>query len=110
MAWFAVAFAAVPALIRQLREGRPHLIPSWTKMATKEQVVLASAVVAVPLIWRLGGIALNRYFTRHFTVAYDIPQVAFERDEGKRIKGAAVVCGGRCVSICLTRTLNSDAF
>ena len=69
-------------------------------MASLEQLALASTIVAIPILWRLGGAALRRYFTSRYTVAYDIPQVALEREEGERIKGTAVICGGR-YAICL---------
>ena len=53
------------------------------------------AAASVYILWHYGGRALERFLTRRYTVAYDVPHVANEREESKRIRGTAVICGGR---------------
>lgn len=61
----------------------------------QEQLALASVIVSLPVLWHISGKALNRFLTKRYAVSYDIPYVASERPEENRIKGAAVICGGR---------------
>ena len=63
---------------------------------------LAIAVVVLPgaiTLWRLFGSLLDKFCTRKFTVLYDIDHLgpAHARPDEKRIKGTAVICGGRYV-------------
>lgn len=64
-------------------------------MDSASYLTLAFAAATVYIFWHFGGKALQRHLTQHFTVAYDIPRVGNERREDERIKGTAVVCGGR---------------
>lgn len=59
---------------------------------------LAGAVCSLPLLYgtyRLAGNALDENFTRKYTVLQDIDRLAHSRNDGQRIKGTAVICGGR---------------
>ena len=59
---------------------------------------LAAGACALPLLYaacQLGGNALDDYFLRKYTVLPDIEHLAQPRSDDKRIKGTAVICGGR---------------
>lgn len=63
---------------------------------------LAASACALPaalLAWRLGGSALDKFFTRKFTVLDDLDSLgpAHARPDDKRIRGTAVICGGRYI-------------
>ena len=57
----------------------------------------ACALPAALLAWRLGGSALDKYFTDKLTVLNDLDSLgpAHARPDDKRIRGTAVICGGR---------------
>ena len=60
-----------------------------------KQVQLAFAFVVVPIGWRVLGFFLRRFFYRKLTVLEELKQVGKPRSDGQRVKGSAVVCGGR---------------
>ena len=59
------------------------------------------AIVALPIIvtvlWKVGGSLLRDYFLRRYTVVKDLPNAGTPRQDEERIKGTAVICGGRYV-------------
>lgn len=61
---------------------------------------VAAGAAALPLAylaWRLSGTYLNDYFTRKCTVLNELEHIGKPRPDSGRIKGTAVVCGGRYV-------------
>lgn len=59
---------------------------------------VAVGAVALPLAllaWRISGNYLNDYFTRKSTVLYELEHLGEARPDSKRLKGTAVICGGR---------------
>ena len=59
--------------------------------ATEFAVCALSAAV----IWKVAGHILRLYLLRKLTVVDDLPELGSPRIEKKRLKGAAVICGGR---------------
>jgi hypothetical protein len=54
-------------------------------------VVLAAALIAYKLLGRL----IDEWAFKHFTVVSDLKLLAVERYNGRKVKGTAVICGGR---------------
>ena len=52
---------------------------------------------AFVVTWRCFVFFLRRYLTRRSTILFNIPNLGLSRPEETRIKGTAIVCGGRCV-------------
>ena len=48
--------------------------------------------------WRTLGTTLNKYFTRKMTILLDLDSIGKSRPPSQKIKGTAVICGGRCVN------------
>ena len=63
-------------------------------MLPSSLTIVASAIAA-KVAWNLGGGLLRRYFVRKYTVIDDLPYIAEPRPENQKVKGTAVVCGGR---------------
>ena len=55
---------------------------------------VAAASVAA-LSWRAAGYAIRQYFVKTMTVMNDIPNLGIATSDENRIKGTAVICGGR---------------
>ena len=60
---------------------------------------VVGASVATILVWRIVNKVIRDYFVRKYTIIPDLRSFGRSRDEGKRIKGTAVVCGGRSVRL-----------
>lgn len=59
---------------------------------------LVGAACSLPLLYasyHLIGNVLDDHFIRKYTVLADLDTLAHPRSDDKRIKGTAVVCGGR---------------
>ena len=59
---------------------------------------IATGMAAIPfayLAWRMTGKYLDEYFTRKTTVLYELENIGVARSDNQRIKGTAVICGGR---------------
>lgn len=59
---------------------------------------ITAAAVALPftyVVWRLSGRYLYAYFTRKTTVVNEIKDLGKARPESERIRGTAVIIGGR---------------
>lgn len=61
--------------------------------------VLASVLLAVA-VTRLAGEAFYKWAVARWTALNELEDLGKEREEGKKIKGTAVICGGRFVSNC----------
>ena len=64
-----------------------------------QNVSAYAAIPAVYVLLRFLGKCLRAYLLRKHTVLYDIPKLGGPRPDEKRIKGTAVICGGRCVCL-----------
>ena len=57
------------------------------------------AIVAAPVVafvaWKVTGSLLRSFFVGRFTVMKDLPNVGKARPDNERIRGTAVICGGR---------------
>lgn len=57
------------------------------------------AAIAAPFLavaaWKVTGSLLRSYFVGRFTVVKDLPNVGMARPDSERIRGTAVICGGR---------------
>lgn len=60
---------------------------------------IPAAVVLGPLavfaVWKAAGSLLRSYFLGRYTVMKDLPNAGKAREDRERIRGTAVVCGGR---------------
>jgi hypothetical protein len=61
------------------------------------QAKLSLALVGITVTWRVCGYCLRRFFVRKFTVTEDLKHLGKARQDEQRIRGNAVVCGGRYV-------------
>ena len=52
-------------------------------------------VLACVALWKIVGHLLHRYIVKNNTVVYDIPNLGVPRRDESRLKGTAVICGGR---------------
>lgn len=43
---------------------------------------------------------MHRYLIMKATVTYDIPNLGVSRPDKQRVRGTAVICGGRCEKYC----------
>ena len=73
--------------------------------STPLQVAAGAAVPLASLAWRMAGKYLGDHFTRKFTVLHELEHIGVARPDNQRIKGTAVICGGRCVFCYLKLTL-----
>ena len=64
-------------------------------MVVSTPVKISIALVALPILWRVSGTLLRRLLIRKLTVVEDLKNLGQPRLPGQRIKGSAVVCGGR---------------
>jgi hypothetical protein len=62
-------------------------------VSTRAKISLA--LVAIPFVWRISGYLLRQFLIRRLTVIEDVKRLGQERARGKRIRGNAVICGGR---------------
>lgn len=64
--------------------------------------------MSLPLFWagtlagtfvayRLLGYLIHRWAVGHFTVLNELKTLGVDSKAGRRLKGTAVICGGRCV-------------
>lgn len=61
------------------------------------QVTLGSIALLLPC-WKIAGTLLHKYFTNKMTVLSDVPKLGVSRPDQSRIKGTAVIVGGRSVA------------
>lgn len=59
--------------------------------------VAALSILVFSLGWRALGSIVHRHFLRRMTILLDLPNIGQPRPDSQRIKGAAVICGGRFV-------------
>lgn len=64
-------------------------------MVLSTRAKISLALVAIPLVWRISGYLLRQFLIRRLTVIEDIKRLGQERARGRRIRGNAVICGGR---------------
>ncbi|KAI5116397.1 hypothetical protein M0805_005865 [Coniferiporia weirii] len=67
---------------------------------------LAASACALPVVffaWRFCGTYLNNYLTRKTTVLYELENIGNPRQDAKRIKGTAVICGGSIAGLWAAR-------
>lgn len=57
--------------------------------------LLLAAPLVIYLLWRFAGRLMRLYFIRKYTTIEGLPVLGLKRDQ--KIKGTAVVCGGRSV-------------
>ena len=65
---------------------------------------LTGAACSLPLLYasyQLAGSVLDDHFVHKYTVLPDLAHLAQPREDSKRIKGTAVICGGRWVELTL---------
>ena len=60
---------------------------------TSADLLLFAAPLVFFLLWRFAGRLVRLYFIRRYTTIEGLPVLGLERDQ--KIKGTAVVCGGR---------------
>ena len=48
-------------------------------------------------VWKFGAKALRNHLFYKYTILGDIGDLGSPRDSKDRLKGTAVICGGRCV-------------
>jgi hypothetical protein len=58
---------------------------------------LTLALVLIVVVWRIIAYSLQRLLVRKFTVTRDLEHLGKARLDEQRIRGNAVVCGGRYV-------------
>lgn len=68
------------------------------------EVMLGSIALLLPC-WKIAGTLLHKYFTRKMTVLSDLPKLGVSRPDQSRIKGTAVVVGGRSVTTSLYKSV-----
>ena len=71
----------------------------YCDILSSKPALAALSVLFTSLGWRALGSLLHRYFLRRMTVLPDLPKLGQPRADSKRIKGAAVVCGGRFIPV-----------
>ena len=104
--WLRIASSFVPASPTRYQiflrvDGCTLLQLSSPAMFLQETALSSPLLVAVSALlltlgWRASGSALHQYFTRKMTVLLDLHEVGQPRPVLQRIKGTAIVCGGRC--------------
>lgn len=67
-----------------------------SSLFTPAQVAAGAALLPLSfLAWKRTGTYLNDHFTRKSTVLYELEHIGEARPDDRRIKGTAVICGGR---------------
>lgn len=66
----------------------------FTSLARNHTTILA-CIILLFLMWKLLAILIHRYLTMKATVTYDIPNLGVSRPDEQRVRGTAVICGGR---------------
>lgn len=59
--------------------------------------VAALSILALSLGWRALESIVHHHFLRRMTILLDLPNIGQPRPDSQRIKGAALICGGRFV-------------
>lgn len=62
---------------------------------TSQVTAGACAIPLIVLAWRIAGNYLYDYFARKSTILYELEHIGEARLDSDRIKGTAVICGGR---------------
>lgn len=57
----------------------------------------AVTALLLTLGWRTLGSSLHRFFLKKTTILLDLPNIGQPRPSSRRIKGTAIICGGRYV-------------
>jgi hypothetical protein len=68
-------------------------------MALSPQARIPVALVVIVVVWRFSAYILRQFLIRKFTVTEDIQHLGKARIDGQRIRGNAVICGGRYVPV-----------
>ena len=66
-------------------------------LTAQNGAALLAGVAGTKFLYDNLGTYLRNYFTRRDTIVFDLPNLGKPREKGKKIKGTAVVCGGRLV-------------
>ena len=80
---FALSSARVPI---------PIAIP---KVPHSMDLFTTACLVAVLVAWKIAGRLLRRHFFRKLTVVDDLHNLGLPRAPHQRLRGTAVICGGR---------------
>lgn len=70
-----------------------------TTSLTVTVLLLTFPSFVIAAVWRFLGNHAQAYLFKKYTVVHELANVGKERVDQERIRGTAVVCGGRCVCL-----------
>lgn len=94
----ALQWCECPAhLYIHCRWSTRHVFRLLMSLSASQVTVVACAAPIVYLTWKIGGHYLYKHFENKSTVLNELKHIGKPRPDSKRIKGTAVICGGRWI-------------